>query len=235
MLEGSKDEFAVRFYRWALGDIHREIQQGCSLIRLVRGVECSALVDYLGGLSKAEKDGVARSFAKNAHRYGAELCGNPWGDEDSARLESFRASMFQLTLPYISSLFSGPRKKPNKRRLRDSIMDKLPEICGEVYERESGYTWTHARGCEGWTIFTEVDLSSTSAHLTYLHYIRATPQEEHDLLDGQWALLSWMGFNAETKWDMLAESEEENAAGALATICRHFFEAASEMLNGLPR
>jgi hypothetical protein len=229
--EGTRDQFAVRFYRWSVETTIREVSEGFPLVGLVNGQLARSVIDYFYSIRDADKMSAARRLVKRSHPRGAELCGESMTDAEKGWYEAYRLKVSELSSAYLNEIVLPSRKRANKRALRAAVKAVLPAICGDIVQRDSASLWVHARAIGTWTVLTEVDLGGSPIQLSYHHYI-ARSTNDADRLGGLISLLVWMGISM-TEWDLVSESEESSAAQALGRICEHFMNAVPSLLDGL--
>jgi hypothetical protein len=78
------DEFAVPYYRWALGDARRKVRENFPFLRAVKSGLVMRAVAYFESLAGDERLRAATALVKRSHRRGVELAGDSWGAEDEA-------------------------------------------------------------------------------------------------------------------------------------------------------
>jgi hypothetical protein len=76
-LEGAKDEFAVRYYRWAREDFRREIGQGFPLLGSIKGTAALRLLAAMESLGPDEQVRFADALVKRFHPRATELLNEP--------------------------------------------------------------------------------------------------------------------------------------------------------------
>jgi len=125
------------------------------------------------------------------------------------------------------------RKGPDKKLLASIVKSRLTEVCGKIVAKDSSKIWTHGLMIGQTALFTEVDLGG-SYQLRYSHYFGSSL----DNLVNEFgirgiSIMEWMGLDGQTAWDLIYESEEEQAGSSVAQICSHFINAAPQLLKGL--
>ena len=92
-LPAAKDEFAVRYYRFALDDARREVRENFPLLRTVRCALPIRAVAYLESFTGDDRLAVATALVKRAHRRAVELTGDSWGAEEERIDQGYRRAV----------------------------------------------------------------------------------------------------------------------------------------------
>jgi hypothetical protein len=234
MDEGLRDEFLVRFYRWAMEDAIREVKDDCPLIRSVHGVAACTFLAYIDLLGQQQRVALIKPLVKRMHLRALEVCGESLDKHEQELIDEYLNATSEIGGRYVDRHVFTLKNKASKRKLRTVVKEKLLPVCGPIVRRDSSDLWDHARSIEEWTIFTGIDLGG-SGRLRYEHYIRESRGATENLNGvGFITLVQWMGISGgQTKWNLLVEGEEEYAADALAKICSHFLNALPLLLKDL--
>ena len=86
------DEFAVRYYRWALADARREVEENFPLLRTVKAALPMRAVAYLESLAGDERLQAATALVKRNHRRAVALTGDVWGADEDRIDREYRAA-----------------------------------------------------------------------------------------------------------------------------------------------
>lgn len=233
MNDPSRDEFLVRFYRWAFSDALREIKEDCPLIKSVRGTAASIFIEYIDSFSKEQRADLIKALVKRMHRPALELCNESLDEHEQGLIDAYLSGAREISGRYVDQFVFTLGKKASKRKLRTLVTQEILGVCGPIVNRDSNDLWDHAQPIEGWKVLTEIDLGGR-ARLRYGHYIQG-PVEQSGNLNGVGfiRLLEWMGISSGTEWNLLCEGEEEEAATSLKRICAHFMNALPPLLEGI--
>src|SRR2546428_355874 len=125
----ASDEFAVRYYRWALDDARREVQADFPLLRTVRSALPIRAVAYLEPFSETERLAKMTSLVKRSHRRAVSLTGDSWGAEDERVDEHYRDAA-RVRRPeeewrYDAMLHDPAKLKINRRRFLAAVKAEL--------------------------------------------------------------------------------------------------------------
>ncbi|HKV40075.1 MAG TPA: hypothetical protein VJX67_12745 [Blastocatellia bacterium] len=227
-----RNEFSVRFYRWALQDTLREIAAGFPLVGLVKGSQAKSVIRFFESLSETDRIATARSLVKRGNPVGADLVTESLTKREELLIEQYMSRLFELSSPYFGEIATPSRKRASRGALRAALKQVLPEVCGSIVHRDSAAIWVHSTPIGPWVVVTEVDTGGTPTQLSYHHYITLSSNPADHLSAALVSLLGWIGIGM-TEWDMLSASEEQDAAKALGVICQHFISAVPFLLDGL--
>ena len=229
------DEFAVRYYRWALDDFRREIRENFPLLRTVKESLAIRLVGYMESLSVEERLELATALVKRNHRKALEITGDVWATAEEELVRTYR-DVARIPRPeeaeWQRALLSGSdRFNVNRGRFLVAVKDELAPVLGSGGEPFSTKDeWRYRTPIGPWSIETYIDVGGR-APLGYFHSIRAG--EPRPLREGV-SLLGWLGIGGgHTLWSQLTEADTPSAAKSLSRICAHFVQAAPGLLAGL--
>ncbi len=230
-------EFDERYYRWALDDWRREIDEGFPFLTTLQGLLQKPILRLMNSLDGDERWLLAKALVKRGREDGVlTRWGDPFTDEDR--------QFEQLFLDMVSTVVSQPiildlkdaraRKrvfpKLNRRKFRRHIVTALSPVLGERYENWGGGEWRYNTPVGPWQIMTYIDAGGSIHQLCYEHDIIAS---EHVYLTQNINLLRWLGIGSQTEWQGVGDSDAEATAKALAKIVGHFMSAVPKLLEGL--
>lgn len=86
------DEFAVRYYRWALEDTSREVRENFSLLRSIKSALPIRAVAFLESFPDADRLGAATAPVKRFHPRALMLSGESLDAADREIDERYRAT-----------------------------------------------------------------------------------------------------------------------------------------------
>ncbi len=227
--EAAKDEFALRFYRWALEDARREIAENFRLIRTVKGSMAMRAVAYLEKLSVDDQLELLTAQVKRAHPRGAGLAGEPLNSREVASLEAKDAAV-RRALPFEADLEPfAPNRPPrmSRSKLATAIKRAMAGDC-ESSERV-GQVGYFRKVIGDWTIATAV---SSGSPPYYFHNIRGGTQKPLTSLGEGISLPAWLGIGQAT-WEFASAGDEAGTAGSIALLSTHFLGAAEHLLSDL--
>jgi len=83
----------VRYYRWALDDARREVQEGFPLLRGVKSTLVIRALGFLESFAEVERPRVATSLVKRSHRRAVGLTADSWGPEEEQVNRDYQDAM----------------------------------------------------------------------------------------------------------------------------------------------
>ena len=232
----ARDEFAIRYYRWALEDSGREVREGFARLRSIRSAIAIRAVEYLSSLSDSERRRLAAALVKRNHRRALELAGEPISADEAAMIEAFRQAMRNPSAgeeAYRRAVMTAPAQaQVNRGALLAAVTDGVGRALGGAGERFStAHEWKFTTAIGPWTMITLVDVGGTAHQLAYQQSIRA---DERRYLQEGISILSWLGIGGgHTTWDRLTDADTASAAASLARVVADFAGAAPALLAGL--
>jgi hypothetical protein len=238
MEDATRDEFLVRFYKWAIEDARTELLAGFPLLGTIQGSQALGFRSTVDSFPERQRWGLVRARVKRGHERAVGICGESFSEAELELERRCHAQFGNVSSPlremfHIEQDMAGPASRFDKRRLVALIRERLSPICGETSVKFSRYHWGHSILCAGWRIYTEIEVrdSSSSFQLTYHHDIEA-PMDELARVGQNISFMLWMGIFP-TEWNLLKRGDEEKAASALYGLCSHFMQAAPDLLEGL--
>ena len=229
------DEFAVRYYRWALDDARREVRENFPLLRAVKSGLVIRMIAYLESFAGDDRLRVAMALVKRSHRRAVELTTDSWGADEETIDRNYRAAA-SIPRPdeewYRHALLHEPDKlKIDRGRFLAAVKAELTSVLGAGEPFSTEHEWRYASPLGPWTLVTLVDVGGSVHQLAYTHTVRtAAPRP---LREGV-SLCGWLGIGGgHTVWNQLTQADSPAAAQSLARICAHFLEAAPALVAGL--
>lgn len=227
-LDTLRDDFFVRFYRWSMDDMRRELAEDFRLLRLVRSSTALRALAYFEGFSAGERVALFEAQIKAFHPRAMEILGIPLTPDEESLLQRKREALLQPT-PVEVELRGGL----DAIRVPRVNTSKLAKLTGQELEAgvglpvrkwRSGAWFTVTLG--DWSVSIDVSYGSPPY---YLQHIMAgeEPLVQHI------SCLSWLGVSQQTAWDLAKKGDELETARAIATLCSHFLGAAPALLDGL--
>ena len=205
------DEFAVRFYRWALADARREVEQGLPLLRTVKW-----------------------SLAIRAVAWLESLAGDAWS-ADEERVERDYLAVARVERPeeawYRQVLLHDPgRLRVARGRLLERVKAEVTPSLGAGSPFGSKTAWLFETPLGPWRLATFIDVGG-HAPLAYTQTIRVDPARV--LMRGV-CVTGWLGIaGGQTVWQQITEADAPAAVQSLTRACEHFLRAAPALVDGL--
>lgn len=226
----------MRYYRWALGDFRREIQEDFPFLRRIKGRASLRLLAAMEPLRREEQIRFSVALVKRFHPQALEVTGEYSTIEEN-----------ELIRGYVDSILVPTRKEQeidrqiqegslrlevNKKELADLIKAELQPILGSPSEVWGPGEWWYVTPIANWSVRTSVNVAGKSGYqLDYHHRVGIVAPPRYLV---QWtSVLSWLGISSQTIWDLLTKSDASEAARTLALLCSHFIQAVPGLLEGL--
>lgn len=234
-LQQARQEFQVRYYRWALDDFRREIDEGFPLLRSVIPGRIWRFLALMKRVRREEQLQFASALVKRFHREAVAHTGESLTVEEERLVENYRNVMLMPT-PEEQNLLelelSGrARFRVNRKKFAALIKEELVPILGGVMEPWDTHDYRYTTSMGSWTILTYCDTGGDYYNqLTYSHSISAAP---HVYIQEHVNILSWLGISSQTTWSYLTDADTGRVAECLARLCEHFMKAAGRLLDGL--
>jgi hypothetical protein len=236
-IQQAKDEFAVRYYQWAMEDFWREIREGFPLLRRIKGSRVPRLLAIVESLQPEEQFRLAVALVKRVHPRALELLHAPLTTEEKVLVSRLLDLLViptpgemeisrQITVGTISL-------KVSRKGFAALIKKELQPILGNVTERCGPHEWLYTTPIENWIVYTFIDVGGRHHQLNYEHTIGLPDTPLYTNLVERVSLLRWLGITGQTMWDELTEPELPEAAKTLALLCSHFMQATPKLLEGL--
>lgn len=233
-LIAARDQFAVRYYRWALEDFRREVREGLPLLRTIKGSFAVRAVTYMDSFG-GDQLRLATALVKRAHPKALTLVGESPSPEEEALIAGYDNGTRLRTREedeYNAALLAdAPRLKINRGRFLSVIKEQLAPVFGNEGEPFSTKDeWRYQTGIGEWTVQTYIDVGGSVHQLAYSHAIRAA---EHRYLNENVSIFRWLGIGGQTSWNLLTDADTSAAALSISRVCAHFVRAAPDLLSGL--
>ena len=222
-LQPTRNEFLVRFYRWAKEDSIREFREGFPFVRAIRNPVSSRFHRFVGGLSGAEGAILSSALVKKAHQRAVDLLEDFLTADERAMLDRYRA--YDHASGEVLSRNPAPlRKAPLRRLLRRT----LSSIMADSSQISNGDVWTFRKQSGCWTVRTEIDTGGRRL-LQFSHSINA---HEAVPLHANTSVLSWLGIS-QSYWADGDNCDPEQISSSVVRAYLHFTAAAADLLQGL--
>ena len=237
-IEKARHVFDERFYRWAIADWKREINEGFPFIKLLDEREKRLTLKIMENFDSREEQLIfAKSMVKRITPEDVvKRCNDEFTDKERQYAQLYLNIVTNATMGLIDigefeiheRFQEGP--KLNRRRLRQRIIEVLTPIYGKEYEDLGGGEWRYHSQIGPWQVKTHIDTGGQYHQICYHHNIIA---REHVYLKENISLFLWYGIGSQTDWKFLIEDDTELVANALARFCEHFMNAIPKLLEGL--
>ena len=228
------DEFMVRYYRWALADARREVQEAFPLLRGVKSTLVIRALGFLESFAEVDRPRVATALVKRFHGRAVGLTADSGGPEEEQVNRDYQDSMRILGPEeewHREALLHHPGTlRLDRARFLTAVKAALAPPLGDGEPFSSQHDWRYATSLGPWTLVTLLDVGGRVHQLAYTQTIRAAdPRPLHEGL----SICGWLGLGGQTAWDQLTEADAPSAAPSLARICAHFLRAAPALAAGL--
>ena len=229
-LNEAREIFCIRYFRWALADFEREIQQGYPLIASIKGRAAYRALSLLESLPGEESQRLANALVKRFHKRALERVGEHLSGEDVRLIELWRnaidaPSHYEREAGLSAGGEQAPRFQP--KVYASLIKDRLKSELASPFEPLSGTTGRFQHQVGPWRVVTIVGYGSQPF---YAQDIIATKSVR---LQSTVSVLCWLGIMGQTEWDLPQAGQEEEVARAVTMLVLHFTEAAPVLLDGL--
>jgi hypothetical protein len=253
--EAAQIEFNVRYYRWALQDFRREMEEGFPFLKGFKTGSPADVMELMSGKSRDEQSVLASALVKRFHKDGVEAAGDRMTAEEEVACKEYldrvpKAHPLEVALLRRSAAGEAG-VYANRARLVRLVKAGLKEAGMQVSRPENAagvLSYEHVIG--GWQIVTRVHTREKHAQLAYNHIIwsvkkvvpvtwaegtwREGQQEMWPVQLHNWiSLAGWLGISSRTQWSDLVDSDGPQVAKELAALCKHFLHAAPTLLAGL--
>jgi hypothetical protein len=228
------DEFRVRYYRWALREARRGLDEEWPLLRGVKSALVIRTLAYLTSLPADRRRLVVTTLVKRFHRRAVGLTGDTWGADEESIAQEYLETM-RIPQPeeeeYRQALLHDPGRLTIARsRFLAAVRSELAPVLGAGAAFAGQHDWRYDTSLGPWTLVTLVDVGGRYHQLSYTQTIRARhPRPLAETL----SICAWLGIAGQTAWDQVTEADTPGVARALARICAHFLEALPTLLDGL--
>jgi len=246
-LKGAQREFNVRYYRWALQDWRREIEQGFPLLKTFKGGPAWYALDMMSRMAIDQQHLFGRALAKRFHRHAVQVTQETvtLNEEEMCRQYCQRVDLSPSELSLHQRELAGERNVyANVQLLRKLIKAEMQALRLERAEM-AATLWRYTTRINEWSVVTEIQTSGASAEVTYSHEIVLADERQSTVLDGGQVVTqfiplarfvsfnSWLGISSGTKWSGLVDSDLPQTANALSRMCAYFLEAVPKLVSGL--
>ncbi len=219
----AKDEFAVRYYQWALLDSREEMEAGFPFVRRLGNESTMTYLSVMDRLDEDKRELLLVAFAKRFHPQAVELLDDSLTREEETLLEWADAQRFEMICAeLVPPLRISSRKLENllKSELRERFGQKIP------FRKTGPRMFLFESGHGPWVVTTRFECGR---HRDYYHHIDSGEIS----LGTSLSIESWMGISAVTGWTHGPASSEENIAETMVDAVQRFLDHVPALLEGL--
>lgn len=234
-LEKAKDEFAVRYYQWAMEDFRREMREGFPLLRKIKGSASLRLVTLMQSLGQDEQILLSSGLVKRFHRRATNLLKEPLTAQEDSLCQGYVASII-TPIPAKGEIErrirAGIARRVNRSRLAALCKKDLQPILGNPSDVWGPRECWYETPIDGWNVCTNVHTYGGNFYQLNYHH-RIHPSGSVYELENGISVLAWLGITSMTNWDLLTDQDMSQAARTLALVCSHFIQAVPSLLKGI--
>jgi hypothetical protein len=229
----AREEFAVRYYHWALEDAQREVREGFPFLKAIKDETSFRFLEIMETFQPKDQVLFALVLVKRAHPTAIEILGEYQTTEEKALINSYLNLMrvpAHAVLEIQQQIQLGNAQWANTRTLTANLKKELSNVFDTSPEKFPGQSWWYKTPIGGWRVRTMVGIGKFGHNILHYHH-RLDVVNEMEW--GGWiSLLSWLGIGL-TQWDLLTEPDIPTAAQTLAKLCKHFLQAMPSLLIDL--
>ena len=252
--EEAKAEFTVRYYRWALQDFKREIDEGFPFLKGFKTGSPVEVLEMMSGRSRSEQLTLASALVKRFHKDAVESAGDRMTADEAAVCKEYLDRVpkaHPLEIALLRRAAAGERGVyANRGKLARLVRAELKGGMQVLEAEDLEGVFSYQNIVDGWQITTRVHTRERHAQLAYEHIIwsvkkvvpvtwakgtwREGQQEWDPVMLHNWiSFAGWLGISSRTQWSELVDADASQAAKQFAALCRHFLSAAPALLSGL--
>lgn len=229
----SSSEFCIRYYQWALKDAEREVRQEFPFVSKIKDRSTLSFLAVMEPLPLEQRLSYASILVKNIFKDILNDRSNlVTGNEDILYKQFCNEEKKFEKILYRQEKLETFNVRINTKRLRSFLEEKLSKLFGDTIQSDGSNRFAYRREIGFWKIDTHIFLGGR-AKLNYMHVI--SPICEADLrLEPLIVtdMLLWLGVGRMT-WNLMTDEDALFVSETLTTICVHFIDAASDLLDGL--
>ena len=233
--ETAYQQLRIRYYRWALEDFEREINEDYPYLQTIaeRGVQ--SWIVLFEGLDNEQKRPLSRVLVKRAFRKFIANTEDPFTAQDAALLKQYER-VLPMVPPKTPDPGKGDVKKIKIRRLASRIIERLSPILGDQLTHFSEMEWLYVTLIGDWNVKTVVLVNNPRE--PQVRYWQSAIRRDHvaPLQPGEstpsYSFVYSLGLGP-TYWFVDYGYELEPTADSLATLCTRFIDAFPRLVDGL--
>lgn len=229
--QSTRDEFFIRYYRWATTDSEREYLNDFPFLRKIKSKAVFRFLDFVAMLPQKDKEKFRIACVKRFHLRAIELTQEFLNPDETSLIERYFNFILHESSHEKSKLASLPPFKfsfeTNQRKFKSLLEKELEKIFGKADQAYGNSSWYYFMPVENWQLVTVVKPSKPPL---YFQHILGTHSE---CLNEQINILSWMGITSMTCWDFMTNEDLEETSQTIPNLCLHFLKACSTLLDEL--
>jgi hypothetical protein len=224
------DEFAVRYYLWALEESRIESNNDFCLLSRVDSLPAAKFIELMRERNGLERDQFARALIKRFHPRAIALLNDHITLEEKEAAEEFRAALKPVPGDRFWKAFFGPEREPMAKAsdLKRSIKAALKPVLG-AGNILSGSSWSYRLNASGFIIETSF-MIGTKWHLSYDHRIFTAQGKD---IEDSISICSWLGLSSQTQWHYISANDVRKVAGLLVELSDRFVKIAPKLLKDI--
>jgi hypothetical protein len=243
-------EFNLRYYRWALQDSRREIENDFPFVGGFKSGPTWHVKDMMAKMPLNNRLFFGAALVKRFHKEAVEAAGDQITEAETKQCDEYlRRALYPSSAGFALErrLRAGERAVyANRTTLARLVKLELKSVGLRPFESENvAGVLSYQSTIDGWQIITQVHTREKHAQLAYNHIIwsveKVRPvtlgngrQELWPVQLHNWiSFTGWLGISSRTEWTDLLDSDSPQAAKELAALCQHFLRVAPELLAGL--
>lgn len=223
-LEREVEEFAKRYFLWALRDADREVKADFPYLRLLPARGTRAALDFIASLSNDERLTLVRAKVKKFHPICSSL-----GYEITRNEEVMIRYLSEYSRSQIREARGWYSQVPGRVN-RKNFASILTRVLGgsaigeyDPWDLPNGWRYKLERG--PFTIYTHMDLGGKNRQLMYAHAIHLRSMPLYEWI----SLTAWLGFGT-ANFDLVTDSTLNEATETLKKCAAHFIAAIDGLL-----
>lgn len=231
-------ELTVRFYRWALQDVEREIEQGMPFLKDIQSVSSYCFLFYLQLHPEVDARQLLLARAKLSHKYARLHLNEPLSSAEETLLKDYLNDRMPLLLAE-KHIFNRPQfgVKPTVADVRRSMLRVLEETTGVKAQRSNGAYYFTVVPMQNLFIRTTLRVFHyDGVKVEYYHSFVREPQETVGMIERFYKRVtdvhSWLGINP-TLWQLPYVEDVAPAVTSFHAALQHFFHAMPAVIEGI--
>ena len=233
--ETAYKQLRMRYFRWALGELQREIDQGYPYLRTIADRGVQSRIVLFEALDYGQRQILSRVLVKRAFQKAIASTEDPFTPQDAAILQHY-----ERVLPILPVKTPDPSKgdiKPIKvRRLASRIIERLNPVLGDQLTHSSEMEWSYVTPMGDWNVKTYVSVNNPrEPEVRYQQSVirnDGKPLGPEVVYQRGYSFANSLGFGS-NEWRVDYNYELEPTADSLATLCAHFIDAFPRLVEGL--
>jgi hypothetical protein len=238
-----RQEFAVRFFRWAELELQRELDQDFVRVRKVKSGRAFHYLEFLAAQPPKKRSTAAYAILRASviHRLAREQLGITFAAEERELLQQYQSRFHpEARWGRIETQIRSDYTLDDFELDRTQFEKLLLSACSQALDAE----FIPHRGLmflqkiDGWYLKTGIDITSVY-QVRYSQTITARRGESLkdycpiQLKEAGVSFLGWLGVEPVTTFNLLIKSEMQAAAAFIAERAQYFASVAPALLAGL--